>query len=114
MAGLTQALQQQVLEDVFLDTDLIGWSTDGAAEFAGLSRTEISWGPASAASPSVKATDADLLSAEATQAGAVSHFAVFSVGGTRLTDWKALASPRTLAVGDRLSADAGAFFATMD
>jgi hypothetical protein len=116
MAGLTQALQQQVLDDVFLNTDYVAWSITGSGEFAGLARTAVDFDAATATTPSVKAISADILTDEATGAGAVSHFAFFSavVGGTQKTDWEALDSPRTLAVGDQLSAAAGELFATLD
>lgn len=122
MAGLTQAVQQQVLNDLFPNTgstDHIAWSVNGSGEFSGLARTPVGatgWNTATGASPSVKAMNTDFITAEATEAGAVSHFAIYGAGagGTQKTDWEALDSPRTLAVGDRLSADAGVIFVTLD
>jgi hypothetical protein len=81
---------------------------NGTSEFAGLARTAIGatgWAAATSADPSVKANANALTSAAATSAGTVSHFAIYSAStaGTQRTDWTALSSSRTVAIGDTLS-----------
>lgn len=122
MAGLTQAEQQATLDARFPTsgaTDHIAYSVNGTSEFAGLARTAIGatgWSAATAATPSVKANANSLLSAAATGAGTITHFAVFSAStaGTQRTDWTALAASRTVATGDQLSWAAGALQITLD
>lgn len=123
MAGLTQAMQQQALDNVFptsVSTDHIAYSTDGTSEFAGLARTAIGatgWATATAATPSVKANNASLASAAATGAGSVTHWAVYSAStsGTQKTDWTAFTNgSKTLAIGDSITWAAGAAAITLD
>lgn len=122
MAGLTQTTQQSALDFVFptsAGTDAIAYSTNGTSEFAGLARTAIGasgWAAATAATPSVKANGNVLTSAGATSGGTVTHFAVYSAtsSGTQKTDWTALSSPRTLAVGDKMEWAAGSCSITLD
>lgn len=122
MAGLTQARQQAILDSEFPtsgSTDHVAYSANGTSETGSLARTAIGatgWAAATAASPSVKANNAALLSPAATGAVTVTHFAVItgSSAGTQKTDWTALAAPRTLAIGDKLSHDIGAITVTLD
>lgn len=123
MAGLTTAMQQQALDNVFPTsggTDHIAYSTDGAAEFAGLARTAIGatgWALATAATPSVKENNAALTSATATSAGTVTHWAIFnaSTAGTQKTDWTTFTNgSKTLAIGDSITWAAGAADVTCD
>lgn len=121
MAGFTNAEAQATLDARFPTTgatDHIAWSVNGTSEFAGLARTAVGatgWAAATAADPSVKANASALLTAAATGAGAVSHFAVYtaSTGGTQRTDWTALSLSKTLAIGDKLEAAAGALQVTL-
>lgn len=121
MAGLTNAEAKATLDARFPvagGTDYVAYSTDGASEFAGIARTAVGatgWAAATDADPSVKANANVLLTDEATEAGTVSHFAVFSAGtgGTQRTDWTALTSPRTVAVGDQCQWSAGALRITL-
>lgn len=124
MAGLTQALQQSVLDSSTLfptsgATDHIAYSANGTSETGSLARTAIGatgWAAATAATPSVKANNAALTSAGATGAVTVTHFAVYSAAsaGTQKTDWTALASSRTLAISDQLTWAIGALQITLD
>lgn len=110
MAGLTNAEAQATLDARFPTTggtDHIAYSTNGTSEFAGLARTAVGatgWAAATAADPSVKSNANVLTSAAATSAGTVTHFAVYSAStaGTQRTDWTALTTSRTLAIGDQL------------
>ena len=121
MAGFTPSEAQETLDERFPTSgaaDWIGWSVNGASEFAGLARTAVGadgWAPATLADPSVKANDVELLTAAATAGGTVSHFAVFtaSSGGRQRVDWTALASSRPVAVGDQLRAAVGALGVTL-
>ena len=122
MAGFTQTEQQLTLDARFPTTggtDYIAYSVNGTSEFGGLARTAIGatgWASATAATPSVKANANALTSATATSAGTVTHFAIYSAstGGTQRTDWQALASSRTLAIGDTVAWAAGACQVTLD
>lgn len=124
MAGLTQTLQQSVLDSATLfptsgATDHIAYSTNGSSEFGGMARTPIGatgWAAATAATPSVKANNAVLTSAAASSGGTITHFAIYSAltVGTQKTDWQALASSRTVATGDQLTWAIGAVQVTLD
>lgn len=123
MAGLTTALQQQVLDDVFpvaASTDHIAYSDDGVAEFAGLARTAVGaagWDAATGATPSVKQNNAELVSADATGAGTVTHWAVYdaAAAGVQKTDWTAFTNgPKVLAIGDSITWAAGSADITCD
>jgi len=124
MAGLTPALQQQVLDSAILfpttgATDHIAYSANGTSETASLARTAVGatgWAAATAATPSVKANNAVLTTAPATGPVTVTHFAVFSAAtaGTQKTDWTALITSRTLAVSDSAQWAAGALQITLD
>lgn len=121
MPGLTNAESQATLDARFPVTggsDYIWYSTNGTSEFAGLARTAIGatgWAAATSADPSVKANANVLTSAAATTAGTVTHFAVGPgpTGGVARTDWTALTTPRTLAIGDQLQWAVGAASVTL-
>ena len=119
--GLTIAESQAVLDARFPTTgatDWIGYSVDGANEWANLARTGIGgtgWAAATAADPSIKANANSLTSAAvATAAGTITHFAVFtaSTAGTRRTDWQALDTPRLVQVADTVTWGVGALKVT--
>ena len=119
--GLTNAEAQATLDARFPTTgatDYIAYSTDGTTEFGGLARTAIGatgWAAATAADPSVKANANALTSAAATSAGTVSHFAIFSAStaGTQRTEWQALNTAKTLAIGDQVTWAVGAAQVTL-
>lgn len=121
MAGLTTTESQATLDARFpttAATDFIAYSINGTSEFAGLVRTAIGatgWSAATAADPSVKANANALTSAAATTAGTVTHFAIYSAStaGTQRTDWTALGSSRTVAIGDQLTWAIGAASVTL-
>ena len=121
MAGFTQAYQQTLLDYAFptsASTDHVAYSTNGTSEFASLARTAIGatgWASATAATPSVKANNAQLTSAAASGAGTITHFAIYSAstGGTQRTDWQALGVSRALTAGDKLEWAAGALDITL-
>lgn len=116
MAGLTVAEAVATLDARFPvsgGTDHIAYSADGSTEWGGLARTPIGatgWAAATAADPAVKANAAQLTSAAASSGGTVTHFAIYSAltAGTQRTDWQALTTPRTLAIGDQLQWAVGA------
>jgi hypothetical protein len=123
MTGLTTAMQQQALDNVFpvaASTDHIAYSVNGTSEFAGLARTAIGaagWDAATGATPSVKQNNAQLTSAAASGAGTVSHWAVYSASaaGTQKTDWTAFTNgSKVLAIGDSIVWAIGAADITMD
>lgn len=122
MAGLTQALQQTALDYLFPTTggtDYIAYSANGTSETASLARTAVGatgWASATAATPSVKANANVLTSAAASGAVTVTHACIYSAstGGTQRTDWQALGTSRTLAIGDKLEFAASAFAITLD
>lgn len=121
MAGLTNAESAATLDARFPitgGTDYLAYSINGSSEFAGLARTAVGatgWAAATVADPSVKANGTALTSAAASGAGTVSHFAVYSAasGGTQRTDWTALTSARTLAIGDQMQWPIGAAAITL-
>lgn len=121
MAGLTNAESQATLDARFPTTgatDHIAYSTNGTSEFAGLARTAIGatgWAAATNADPSVKANANALTSAAATSGGTVTHFAIYSAStaGTQRTDWTALGTSRTVAIGDQLTWAVGAASVTL-
>lgn len=121
MPGLTVATSQQGLDLLFPITggaDYIAYSANGTSETASLARTAVGatgWAAATAADPSVKANANQLTSAAATGAVTVSHFAIYSAstGGTQRTEWQALGTARTLAVGDQLQWATGACQVTL-
>lgn len=122
MAGLSQSAQQSALDAVFLTSaspDYIAYSEDGSTETTDLARTAIGaagWAAATAATPSVKTNANALTSAAATGAAVITHAAIFSAStaGTQKTDWQALNSSKTLAVGDSITWAAGDFDITLD
>jgi hypothetical protein len=111
MPGLTNATSAQALDLLFPATgatDHIAYSTNGSSEWSGLARTPVGatgWGSATVADPAVKANDETITSAAASAAGTVTHAAIFTAlaGGTQRTDWTALATSRTLGIGDTIS-----------
>lgn len=111
MAGLTSAECAATLDERFPTSgagDYIGYSTNGSSEWDGLARTAVGatgWAAATVADPSVKANANELVSAEATDAGTVTHFAVYSAStsGTQRTDWTAVTASKTLAAGDTVT-----------
>lgn len=118
---ISQARRQAMLDLEFPTTgggDYIAYSTNGTSEAAAIARTAVGatgWAAATAASPSVKANASVLTTAAASTGGTITHFAVYSAstGGTQKTDWQALASSRTVAIGDTLSWAAGALQITL-
>lgn len=121
MAGLTTAESQATLDARFPTTgggDYIAYSINGTSEWAGLTRTAIGatgWAAATAADPSVKANANALTSAAATAAGTVTHVATYSAStaGTQRTDWQAVGTSKTLAIGDNVSIAVGAHQITL-
>lgn len=124
MAGLTQALQQSVLDSSTLfptsgATDHIAYSSNGTSEAATFARTAIGatgWAAATAATPSVKANNAALTSAAASGTATITHFAIYSAStaGTQKTDWQALGTSRSVVAGDTLQWAIGAVQVTLD
>lgn len=121
MPGLTNAEAKATLDVRFPTTgatDYVAYSEDGSAELVGLARTSVGatgWAAATTADPSVKANANALTSAAATAGITISHFAIFtaSTGGTQRTDWTAVASNRTLGVGDTVQWQAGELRVTL-
>ena len=122
MAGLSQVEQVATLDARFPTTgatDHIAYSVNGTSEWSGMARTAIGstgWAAATAATPSVKANANALVSAAATAGGSVSHFAIYSAStaGTQRTDWQAVGTSRTLAIGDKVEWAIGAVQITLD
>lgn len=122
MAGFTQAEQQATLDARYPTTgatDHVGYSTNGTSETGIVARTPIGatgWAAATAASPSVKANAALIVSADATGSGTITHHAVFSAatGGTQRTDWQALTASKDVNVGDSLKFPVGLLEITLD
>ena len=109
--GFTQARRQAILNAELVDSDFIGYSTNGTSETANLARTAVgSWSAATAANPSVRANAGALTTAAATGAANVTHFAVVSAstGGTQKVEWQALTAAKNLATGDTGTWAAGA------
>lgn len=121
MTGLTNTASKRALDTLFPTTsatDYIAYSTDGATEFTGITRTSIGangWSAATTADPSVKTNSGPLVSGAATTTGTVSHFAVFDAptAGNQMTDWVSLNGPLTVAVGDQVSWAAGSVTVTL-
>jgi hypothetical protein len=116
MAGLTNATSATALDAVLAAGDYIGYSTNGSSEAAILTRTAVvAWAAATVADPSVKANANALTSATASGAGTVTHYAVYSAvtAGTQKTDWQAVASSKTLAIGDTVTWAIGALQVTL-
>lgn len=121
MAGLTNAESAATLDARFPlsgATDHVAYSADGSSETGSLDRTAVGatgWEAATVADPSVKSNNAVLTSAAASGAVTVTHFAIYSAstGGTQRTDWTELATPRTLATGDKLEWAIGALDVTL-
>lgn len=121
MPGLTNAESAAILDQRFPTTDasdFIQYSVNGTSEFAGLTGTAIGatgWAAATVADPSVKANGSVLQSATATGAGTITHFrvATAATAGTGRTDWTALTSSRTVAIGDKLEWAVGALQITL-
>lgn len=111
MSDLTNAEAQRLLDLGYPTSgagDYIAYSTNGTSETGIIARTAIGatgYAAATLADPSVKSNANALTSAAATGAGTVTHYSVFSAstGGTQRIVWKALASARTVAIGDTLS-----------
>lgn len=111
MAGFTNAESAATLDARYPTSgagDFVAYSTNGTSEWAGLTRTAVGatgWAAATVADPSVKANADELVSAEATDAGTITHFAVYSAstGGSQRSDWTAVAASKTLAAGDTVT-----------
>jgi hypothetical protein len=106
MPGLTNATSAAALDAVLAAGDFIAYSANGTSESASLARTAIgAWAAATVADPSVKSNANALTSATATGAVVVSHFAVYSAStaGTQKSEWQAVASAKTLAIGDTVT-----------
>lgn len=122
MAGYTQVYERDTLDRNHPTTgngDFVAYSVNGTSEFAGLARTAIGatgWAAATAATPSVKANGVALTSANATAAGTVSHYAIFSAStsGVQKTDWTTVDTARTVAIGDNVNWPIGTVRVTMD
>lgn len=121
MAGLTTAESQATLDVRFPTTggtDYIAYSTNGTSETGIMARTAVGatgWAAATAADPSVKANANALTSAQASGAGTISHFSVYSAstGGTQRTDWTAVTTSKTVATGDTVTWAIGALQVTL-
>lgn len=122
MAGMTTAESAATLDSRFPTsgaTDYIAYSTNGTSEWSGIARTAIGatgWASATAADPSVKANNGTIVSANASEAGSPSHYAIFtaSTNGTQRTDWTAFTGgAKTLAIGDNLKHEAGDISVTL-
>lgn len=121
MAGFPTAYAQTLLDYAFPTSgagDHIAYSANGTSETASLARTAVGatgWAAATSADPSIKANNALLTSAAASGAFTVTHFAIFSAAsnGTQKTDWQAVGSPRTLAIGDKTEWAIGAVQITL-
>jgi len=116
MPGLTNASSAVALDAALAAGDFIAYSVNGSSEFAGLARTAVgAWAAATVADPSVKSNSGALTSATASSAGTVSHYSVYSAssGGTQKVDWTAVASAKTLAIGDTVTWAAGALQVTL-
>jgi hypothetical protein len=119
MAGLTNSASQTALDAVFTGSgQYIAYATGSAGSYtetSAVARTNVTWASATSADPSVKANSGALTSAAATGAATITAFAVFSAAtaGTQLTDWTALTSSRTLAIGDQVTWAAGALQITL-
>lgn len=122
MAGFTITECQTILDNRFPTSgggDYIAYSTNGTSESANLARTAIGatgWRAATSADPSVKDNGNALTSAAATGALApLTHFAIYSAvtAGTQRTDWQALNTSKTLAIGDQVTWAVGACAITL-
>ena len=122
MAGFTNAKAKSILDAEFPTTGAtthVAYSTNGSSEWAGLARTPVGasgWKAATSASPSVKKNANTITSAGASSGGTVTHTALFSASssGTQITDWEALASSKTLALGDKLEFAEDALTVSLD
>lgn len=121
MPGLTNAESAATLDARFPTsgaTDHVGFSINGASEWAGLARTAIGatgWAVATTADPSVKANAVAVTTPAATAPGNVTHAAIFSApsGGTQRTDWTLLTDSKTVGIGDTLSLPVGSVRVTL-
>lgn len=121
MAGLSTVYTQTLLDYAFPTSgggDHIAYSANGTSETASLARTAVGatgWAAATSADPSIKANNVLLTSAAASGAFTVTHFAIFSAStaGVQKTDWQAVGSPRTLAIGDKTEWAIGAVQITL-
>lgn len=114
--SFTIAFAQTTLTSAIVAGDRIHWSSNGSTENANLAPTSIAaWKAATAADPSVRATDGVYESAPCGADGqTITHFAVFnSTGATQKTSYVALTTPRTLNTGDCLSIADGAIAVTL-
>ena len=108
--GLSIAASQEALDAVFPTTggdDYLMWSENGSSESANLARLQVGatgWAAATSADPSVKSNNAQLTSAGASGPCTITHVAVINdpTAGTQQTDWQALDTSRTLAIGEKL------------
>jgi len=115
--SMTQAMQQQALDNVFVDTDYIAWASDSSGTLSAVARTAVTdWTNASAATPSVKENASALTSAVATGPTDVTHWATFSAstGGVQKSTWEPVDNPRSLLTGDTLTVAAGSLRHTLD
>lgn len=121
MAGMTIAEAQATLDLRFPTTggtDYIAYSANGTSETGSLARTAVGatgWAAATAADPSVKSNSASLTSATASAGVTITHYAIYtaSSGGTQRTDWQAVDTSKTLAIGDTVSWAIGALDITL-
>lgn len=122
MPGMTVAESVATLDARFPTTggtDYVGYSTDGSTETGVIARTAVGatgWAAATSADPAVKANANQLVSAAATGAATVSHYAVFSAAtaGTQRIEWTALTGgSRAVSIGDQLQFAAGSLQITL-
>jgi len=121
MPGFTNTESQSTLDARYPTsgaTDYIAYSANGSSETASLARTAVGatgWAAATAADPSVKANNAALTSATASGAVTITHFSIYnaSTSGTQRTDWQAVTTSKTLAIGDTVTWAIGALQVTL-
>lgn len=116
MPGLTNATSAAALDAVLASGDYVAYSANGTSETASLARTAIgAWAAATVADPSVKSNSGALTSAAATGAVTVSHYSIYSAstGGTQKTDWQAVTTSKTLAIGDTVTWAASSLSVTL-
>ena len=115
MAGFTTAFSRTTLDAAIVNGDTIKWSENGTSESASLAATAIAaWTASTNADPAHRVNTAAVDTAAASGACTITHYSVYDSGGTtQKTDWTTLATPRTLAIGDKITIAAGAIDVTL-
>jgi hypothetical protein len=116
MAGFTNGEAAATLDARWTGTEYVAYSENGTSESANLARTAVTaWDAATVADPSVKQNTNLLTTANATGAGTITHFALYSAssGGTQRTDWTALSASQPITAGGRGEWAAGALKITL-